>query len=547
MHPSLQVSYRNQCTPTFKERFYCQGNADRLESTVRVEALSSGRFYKDFMQKLICVPITETKAEAFLQAMTEAANVADIIELRLDYLEADELVKLLSTLPSHDATKPLLFTFRPREQGGRRDLSLMDRLSFWRGLSNEIKARIAYADFELDLVEYLANQTPPLPWSKIICSHHNFDETPANLNEIYERIARTPAAVIKIATKANRIADCLPLFDLMGRGEKPVIVLGMGLPGVATRILTLSRGAMLTFGALRRGAESASGQPTATELRELYRAPQLTSQSEIYGVIGNPIGHSRSPLIHNAALKATGRDGVYLPFEVDDAAEFIRDFVHPKTKKLDWNLRGLSVTIPHKLSLMPHLDFISPAAEAVGAVNTIIVNGDELHGDNTDVIGAMKPLEELLAIRGTRAAIIGAGGAARAICYGLQQRGANVTIYARDLHKAQRLANEFKASAAAIADFQGNTDLVINCTPVGMQGHHEGTSPVKAESLHNVRLVYDLIYNPLETQLLKDAKAAGAQTLGGMAMLLGQAAEQFRLWTGDTAPLNVMCQAINSY
>lgn len=496
------------------------------------------------MQKLICVPLTETKAEAFLHAIAEATHTADIIELRLDYLREEELASVLSELPQRDFVKPLLFTFRPREQGGMRDLTLEERLQFWCNLPTELISKIKFADFELDLVEHLAEQTPPLPWSKIICSQHNFDETPAKLNEIYARIARTPAAVVKIATKANRIADCLPLFELMQRGEKPVIILGMGLPGIATRILALSRGALLTFGALRRGAESASGQPTATELRELYRAHQLTPQSEIYGVIGHPIGHSRSPLIHNAALQAVGRDAVYLPLEVDDAAEFIRDFVHPKTKELDWNLRGLSVTIPHKLSVMPHLDFISPAAEAVGAVNTILVKDNELHGDNTDVIGAMNPLEEFLDVNGARAAIIGAGGAARAICYGLQQRGASVTIYARDVHKAQTLAEEFNAQAAAISDLRGNVDLVINCTPVGMQGHNEGTSPINADALKNVRLVYDLIYNPRETQLLIEAKAAGCQTLGGMAMLLGQAAEQFRLWTGEEAPLTVMWQAI---
>ncbi len=497
------------------------------------------------MQNLICVPITETKAEPFLQAVEEAAKTADIIELRLDYLHEEELASLLHELPHSDFVKPLVFTFRPREQGGRRDLTLEDRLRFWQNLSNEVKSLINFADFELDLVEYLAAQTPPLPWKQIICSNHNFDETPANLNEIYDHIARLPAAIVKIATKANRIADCLLLFDLMQRSEKPVIILGMGLPGIATRILALSRGAMLTFGALKRGAESASGQPTATELRELYRAHQLTKHSEIYGVIGNPIGHSRSPLIHNAALKAMGRDAVYLPLEVDAAPEFIRDFVHPKTKKLDWNLRGLSVTIPHKLSVMPHLDFISPAAQVVGAVNTIIVKGDALHGDNTDVSGAMKPLEKLMEVKGARAAIIGAGGAARAICYGLQQRGASVTIYARDILKAQTLAEEFNARAASSNDFHGNADLVINCTPVGMQGHKQDASPINADALQNVRLVYDLIYNPLETQLLKDAKAAGCKTLGGMAMLVGQAAEQFRLWTGEAAPLDVMGKVLS--
>ncbi len=496
------------------------------------------------MQPLICVPITETKAEAFLNAIEEAEKTADIIELRLDHLTDKDPVYLLKVLSikREQFRKPFILTYRPREQGGQKDLTIADRRNFWRKFNGW--DLVAYADIELDMVQRLEQAELPIPWHKVICSQHNFDETPANLHEIYERIARTPAAIVKIATKANRIADCLPLFDLMQRGEKPVIILGMGLPGIATRILALSRGALLTFGALQRGAESASGQPTAIELRELYRAHQLTKHSEIYGVIGNPIGHSRSPLIHNAALQAIGRDAVYLPLEVDDAAAFIRDFVHPKTKKLDWNLRGLSVTIPHKLSVMPHLDFISPAAQAVGAVNTIIVKGDELHGDNTDVIGAMKPLEELLDVKGARAAIIGAGGAARAICYGLQQRGASVTIYARDVRKAQTLADEFNANAAAISDFHGDADIVIHCTPVGMQGHNQDASPINADNLQNVRLVYDLIYNPQETQLLKEAKAAGCQTLGGMAMLLGQAAEQFRLWTGEEAPLDVMWRAI---
>lgn len=496
------------------------------------------------MQQLICVPITETKMLDFVRAIEEAEKTADIIELRLDYVTDHSpgyVLKLLETRKNF-FRKPFILTYRPREQGGQQDIKFNDRLRFWR--KHAPWDLVAYADIELDMVERLAQTKFAIPWHKVICSNHNFNETPANLHEIYERIARTPAAIVKIATKATRLADCLPLFELMQRGAKPVIILGMGLPGVATRILALSRGAMLTFGALKRGAESASGQPTATELRELYRAHQLTQHSEIYGVIGNPIGHSRSPLIHNAALKAVGRDAVYLPLEVDDAPEFIRDFVHPKTKKLDWNLRGLSVTIPHKLSVMPQMDFISPAAQAVGAVNTIIVKGDKLHGDNTDVIGAMKPLEELLDIKGARAAIIGAGGAARAICYGLQQRGASVTIYARDTRKAQTLAEEFNANAAAISDFHGNTNIVVNCTPVGMQGHNEGISPVKAEALHNVQLVYDLIYNPLETQLLQEATAADCQTLGGMAMLLGQAAEQFRLWTGQDAPLDVMWNTV---
>ncbi len=497
------------------------------------------------MNKLLCVPITEISADSFLSAIDEAANIADIIELRLDYLPDPELAKVLAALPTQKLTKSLLFTFRPREQGGRRELPLATRLNFWRSLQSEILNLISFADFELDLVEHLADKIPPISWDKIICSNHNFDETPANIGETYDRIARTPAAIIKIATKVNSITDCLPLFDLMNRGAKPAIILGMGLPGIATRILALSRGAMLTFGALKPGAESASGQPTATELRDLFRVHQLSKQSEIYGVVGNPVGHSRSPLIHNSSFKFLNWDAVYLPFEVDDITEFVRDFVHPKTKIFDWNLRGLSITIPHKLSIMAQLDFIAPEARAVGAVNTVVVKNNELHGYNTDVAGAMKPLETLIELKGVRAAIIGAGGAARAICYGLQARGAGVTIYARDTAKAKILAAEFNTNSASISDFNGATDIVINCTPLGMQGRNEGVSPVNSEALKNVQLVYDLIYNPLETQLLKDAKIAGCQTLGGMAMLIAQAGEQFRLWTGEEAPTKVMWQAVN--
>lgn len=495
---------------------------------------------------MICIPITETTPAGFLNAIAEAAPTADVIELRLDYLDSDGRMAVLKTLPELANGKSLLLTFRPREQGGQRDLSLPDRQNFWRNLSPEIANAIRFADFESDLAESFAGEAPPVPWEKVICSWHNFDETPADLIARYDRMASTPAAVVKIATMANRISDCLRTFELIeyAKGKKPVIALAMSLAGIATRILSLSRGGLLTFGALRRGAESASGQPTASDLRELYRIKQLTRKSEIYGVIGNPVAHTRSPLMHNAALAALNRNGVYLPLEVDDVAAFVRDFLHPETKKLDWNLQGLSVTIPHKLAVVPLLDWIDPTAKTIGAVNTIVVNGNELHGYNTDVIGAMKPLEELVDVRGARIAVIGAGGAARAICYGLSERGADLTIYARNIRKAQSLAEEFKTKTALLDSFAGEADVVINCTPIGMHGHSEGQSPLKAEHLHGVKLVYDLIYTPEETALLRDAKAAGCQMLGGLAMLVGQAAEQFRLWTGSEAPVDVMWTAL---
>ena len=491
------------------------------------------------LNQFICVPITETNPEAFLAAITEAAQSADVVELRLDYLTASDCTTVLEKLPALADGKNLLLTFRPREQGGQRDLSLPDRQTFWRNLPPELVRAIHFADFEFDLVESFSQQSP-VPWEKVICSWHNFSETPDDLLARYDRMAVTPAAVVKIATMANGIGDCLRTFELIdyAKGKKPVIALAMSLAGLATRVLSLSRGALLTFGSLRRGAESAAGQPTVSDLRDLYRIKQLNRETEIFGIIGNPVGHSRSPLMHNPALEQLGRNGVYLPFEVEDAAQFIRDFVRQTTKKLDWNLKGLSVTIPHKLAVMPHLDHIDATARTIGAVNTIVVEGEKLVGYNTDVTGAMKPLEEKIELRGARVAVIGAGGSARAICYGLNQRRADVTIFARDLRKAQPLADEFNTKLAALDTFSGNTDIVINCTPIGMLHHSEGQSPLPAATLQGVKLVYDLIYTPEETALLRDAKAADCQTLGGLAMLVGQAAEQFRLWTGLEATPN---------
>ncbi|HKX27356.1 MAG TPA: shikimate dehydrogenase, partial [Blastocatellia bacterium] len=215
------------------------------------------------------------------------------------------------------------------------------------------------------------------------------------------------------------------------------------------------------------------------------------------------------------------------------------------TRRLDWRLRGLSVTIPHKVAIIPHLDLVDATARTIGAVNTVVIEGDRLEGYNTDVIGAMRPLDDMIEVRNARVAVLGAGGSARAICYGLRERGAQVTIYGRERGKAQLLAEQFGARAAAIDDFAGEAEVVVNCTPVGMRGHSEGNCPIDPELLREVELVYDLIYNPEETRLLTAARAQGCRTLGGLNMLAGQAAEQFRLWTGLEPPSGLMRNALD--
>ncbi len=499
---------------------------------------------------MVCVPVTESSGAEFRSVAIEAALVAEMVELRLDYLQPEDLDGVLEWLGAEGLAggAGLLLTFRPREQGGKHDLTLTERQYFWRGLSPAVLSRVSLIDFELDLVESWQGE-PPIPWEKIICSWHDFGGTPDDLTAQYERMAATPAGIIKIATLAKSPGDSRRILELIdhARGQKPLIALGMGLAGVMTRVLSPSRGGVLTFAALRPGAESAAGQPTISEMRDRYRVGLLTRESEIYGVIGNPVGHSRSPRIHNAALAATGRNGVYLPLPVEDLDSFVRDLVRPTTRQLDWRLRGLSVTIPHKLGMMAHLDRIDETARRIGAVNTVVIEGDELHGYNTDVSGAMRPLERLIGLDGARVAVIGAGGSARAICHGLCERGANVTIFARDPVKAGRLGEEFACAVEPLERFGGSFDVVINCTPIGMHGHSEGESPLPPASLSGIGLVYDLVYTPEETQLLQDAAAAGCRTLGGLAMLVGQAAEQFRLWTGDDAPVDLMWEAARQW
>lgn len=482
------------------------------------------------------MPVTEAGAEEFLAAIGRAAVEADAVELRFDLLDEGELRRVLDELPGviDGLDAKIIFTFRPGEQGGGRDLTLTERRRFWESLAPELRARLDYADLEADLVESYAGQAPPVSWERVICSEHDFLHTPADPGAIYDRLSATPARVVKIATRAEKITDCVRLFDLMDRaGDRPVIALGMGMAGMATRVLGVSRGAFLTFAALAPGAESAPGQPTIEEMRDLYRVGELSRESEIYGVIGYPVGHSRSPMIHNSAFRAAGRDAVYLPFEVADLGEFIKLMVNPRTRGMEWNLRGLSVTIPHKTAIRDYLDRVDEAADCIGAVNTVVIEGDELVGYNTDAIGAMRPLEGLVELKGADAAVIGAGGAARAVVYGLSERGARVRVYARDAARAASLAAEFGCSGAGIGEFDGRADVVINCTPVGMKGHSEGGSPVAVEKLSGAGLVYDLVYNPEETELLKQARACGCRTLGGLPMLEAQAAEQYRLWTGE--------------
>ena len=473
----------------------------------------------------ICVPVCEKALDTLRQTCERAGEWADFIELRLDCLE--EIPNNLSEVIQHLA-RPVILTFRPSEQGGHRRLTRDERQNFW--FSKGPHGENIWWDIEGDLV----NLEPD--WSRVIVSHHDFSVVPNDLQQIYERLAHTPAAVIKIAVQANDIVDCIPVFQLLdrARGEgRKIIAIAMGNAGIATRVLGPSRGSFLTYGALDDENATAPGQVNARKLRSLYHLDTIDNETMICGLVGLPIMHSVSPHIHNTAFVEEKINGIYLPFEVHDVKQFFKRMVHPRTRELNWNLRGLSITAPHKQTVMECLEWIAPQASEIGAVNTVAVKHDRLLGFNTDAAGLIAPLRKrFTSLTDARVAIIGAGGAARAAIWTLKKHFANVTLFARNTTKARPLAELFEISCNPLSGTSFNGyDLVINATPVGA-GAYIDQSPVTREQLKGVRCAYDLIYNPPETRFLREARDAGCETLGGLEMLVAQARLQFELWTG---------------
>lgn len=479
----------------------------------------------------VCVPVCEKNLDALRSTCERAVEWADFVELRLDCLDCqpEKISELLQGLG-----RPVILTLRPSEQGGHRNINREERETFWRTAP---RGESVWWDVEADLFQNLSPD-----WSRVIASHHDFSGVPTDLQQIYEGLAGTPAHVLKISVQAHDIVDCIPVFQLLDRARREgreLIAIAMGNAGIATRVLGPSRGAFLTYGALDDVSSTASGQVNAPKLRSLYHVDQIDSETMICGLIGLPVMHSVSPHLHNTAFAAEGINGVYLPFEVKDVDSFFKRMVDPRTRELNWNLRGLSVTAPHKQSVMKHLDWIEPNAKEIGAVNTVVVENDRLLGYNTDAAGLVEPLlQRFGSLADREVAIIGAGGAARAAIWALQQQKARVTLFARNVDKAQRLAELFNISCESLsnATFAGY-DLVINTTPLG-SGEHIDQSPATAGQLNGSRCIYDLIYNPSETKLLREAREVGCETLGGMEMLVAQAKLQFELWTGKKARLH---------
>jgi len=431
---------------------------------------------------------------------------ADAVECRLDYLATvpgeDDLRTLLA-----DAPLPVIVTNRPVEEGGRFAGDEADRIA-----TLAAAARIGGQFFDVELTVAPADR----PDAATILSHHDFNAVPADLDQIAAEMDASPAAVNKIAFAADGPEDAFRAFDVIRACKKPTVALAMGEAGLASRILAKKFGAFGTFASLQRGAESAPGQLTLDEFRDLYRWDAIGPETAVYGIIGCPVGHSMSPAIHNAAFTAAAVNAVYLPLLVEPGYDNFRRFMDAMLARPWLNWHGLSVTIPHKENALTYVgaDNCDPLAVEIGAVNTVTVAPDEsLRGDNTDYAAAIDALCDCMGIAredlaGRHVAVLGAGGAARALVAALAHYHAEVTVYNRTVARAQALADEFACRAAGRDALAGlEAEIVINCTPIGMYPKVDA-SPLDAVP-PCVKVVFDTIYTP--------SKPACSEPLGPQA------------------------------
>ena len=479
----------------------------------------------------ICISVCASTVDDLREKIESAAPLSDLIELRLDYLNSPS-----TAISQIDIGPNMILTLRPREQGGNGDIDLRTRKEFWSSLNAECGA-----DLEEDVIGSVISGFAPK-----ICSFHDFNYSEGSLYETYSRLASTDADVLKIAVSTNDAIDALDIWKLLERAEsddRQLTPIAMGESGEWTRILGLAHGAYSTYAALDTGGETAPGQITARDMIDVFRVKELDKSTEVYGIIAGDTTYTMSPYIHNAAFKASGSNAVFVPLQVKDLDTFMRRMVLPETREIDLNFRGFSVTNPHKEAIIKYLD-VDDAAAQIGAANTVKIEDGKLLGFNTDAQGFIAPLVDTFGdLKGSRTAVIGAGGAARACVYTIKSAGADVTIFARNSEKATALAEEFEANSKPLTTDFSDFDIVVNATPLGTRGNGENETIATAEQLRDVKLVYDLIYNPNETRLLREAKLAGAQTLGGFEMLMAQAAEQFKIWTGQLAPIEEMTAA----
>jgi 3-dehydroquinate dehydratase / shikimate dehydrogenase len=481
----------------------------------------------------VCVAVTGSDASEMLDKAESLVRDNPFLEFRLDYLARPALAlpkikQLLERYPQLIA----IATCRRALNGGRFRGSVASELDL---LGKAANAGCQLVDVELQTaIKVKPERLQQLRTrASLVLSFHDFRAT-RNLEETLAKMRRYPADFYKIVTAATTLSDNITMMKFLEKesDKHSLIGLCMGEQGIISRVLGVRAGSVFTFASLSPGEETAPGQVTAQDLRGVYRIEQVDAATRVYGVAGDPVSHSLSPVILNAALRRENVNAVYLALH----AKTLKDLL---TCVREIPIHGLSITMPYKEAILKYLDNTDSHTTKIGACNTVVRAQDgKLYGFNTDTAGIVRPLEQRIALEGAKVLVLGAGGAARAAVFGLKERGAEIWILNRTPGPAQKLAREAKARVIKRSDLKKLAfDVIINATPVGMGSGRE--SPLN-ENEFNARYIFDMVYEPPETRLVKLARDRGLQVIPGIEMLVHQAARQFEIWTGKPAPWDEM-------
>ena len=485
----------------------------------------------------VCLALSGDTVEDMLATGESMARDNPLLEFRLDYLKQPlaALPKIHRFLETHQYVTAI-GTCRRAESGGKFKGSLVSQLEV---LTKANAAGCQIVDLEIQSAVKSKREAIVRLRSRagLIVSFHDFRAT-RNLDETLEKMLKVPADFYKVVSTATTLSDNVAMMKFLQTqsDEHALIGLCMGEQGIISRVLSVRAGSVFTFGAVSAELKTAPGQISARDLRSIYRIDQVDAASRVYGVAGDPIEHSLSPVIMNTALRRENVNGVYLPLH----AKTLKDLIYCVR---EIPIHGLSITMPYKQSILAHLDNTDAHTAKIGACNTVVRGQDgKLYGFNTDVAGVVRPLEQRVSIDKAKVLVLGAGGAARAAVFGLKERGAEVWILNRTSVKAQKLARQAKARTIKRADLRKVAfDVMINATPVGMGNTRD--CPIKDEEIQ-ARVVFDMVYDPVETHLLQVARAKGIAVIPGVEMFVQQAARQFEIWTGKPAPAGDMLRAV---
>lgn len=485
----------------------------------------------------VCIALGFPDTEKLLtHARQEVEAGEQFVEFRLDFLQRPEqsvaaIRQFLSEYP--DCT--VLATCRRHQNHGKFTGSIEEQL---RLLDAAVQAGARAVDIEIESAENAVHRSESFRASScLIVSYHNYDGTP-NMEAVLRRMMRVPADVYKLVTTARKPSDMYRVLSLgKAHAKVPMVLLAMGETGLASRVLSPAFGGLYTYAAPIAAEGTAKGQMSARLLRQLYRIDKLGKASKVYGVIADPVRHSLSPVIHNRAFQAKRIDAVYLPFLVQPLQ--LKDFM-TLAEKLP--VAGFSVTIPHKQKILRYLDYVDPLARRIGAVNTVWKKAGKWRGANTDAEGVTVPLARQMRLPKASVLLVGNGGAARGAAYALAEAGAKLSITGRNPDRVRALAKTCDAEPVLREQAeQRHYDALVHATSLGMHPHVDEcffAGKVPAE------VVFDMVYNPLDTLLVRRAREQGRTVIPGVQMFIEQACRQFELWTGDAAPRSVMERAV---